>query len=180
MSTDAPWKSPDVVRDAVLSECKTYRYRLTRRWDAGPLLWWCLINPSRANDVLDDPTADKCCGYAHREGYAGIGIVNLFAYISTDPKRLTDPTIDPVGPRNDTHLLGVGLHVAQRGDGLVVGWGTNVPRGSHRGAYVVGMFRTLNLPLLALRVCKGGEPWHPLYLSKKLTPQPYAAEVYRR
>lgn len=42
--------------------------------------------------------------YAKKWGYDGIKVVNLFAYISTDPKGLRDQ-VDAVGPENDKYVL---------------------------------------------------------------------------
>ncbi len=33
-----------VARAAVLSDCGTYRYVLTRRWSGGPLLGWVMTS----------------------------------------------------------------------------------------------------------------------------------------
>ena len=79
--TDTLATAPDVEmwRNAVFSGCGTYRYTLERRWSAGPLLLWVLLNPSTANAQVDDPTNRRGIGFSIKWGYAGCVFVNLFA-----------------------------------------------------------------------------------------------------
>lgn len=88
---------PAPGRAAVLSPCGRYRYELTRRWAPGPLVGWVMLNPSRADAHTDDPTVRRCVGFAHRWGYGGLIIRNLYALRATDPAALADH-LDPVGP----------------------------------------------------------------------------------
>ena len=74
---------------AHFSPCERYRYRLWRCWDASK---WKLaiigLNPSTATHEEDDPTIRRCIGFAKRDGYGGLLMLNLFALRSTDPKGL--------------------------------------------------------------------------------------------
>jgi hypothetical protein len=95
-----------------------YRYRLTRVWDpALQMITFVLLNPSTADAVQLDPTLRRCVGFAKREGYGGIVILNLCAFRTKDPKVMMAAT-DPVGPDNDRVLADVTGTV-------VAGWGTN-------------------------------------------------------
>jgi len=128
-----------------------YRYSLTRVWDAClPVVTFVLLNPSTADAVQLDPTMRRCIGFAKREGYGGMVIVNLYAFRATDPKvMLAAP--DPVGPENDRILAAVSGPV-------IAGWGANAR--SARVAQVVELLP----PLHALAVTKAGHPRHPLYV----------------
>ena len=128
-----------------------YRYTLTRVWDSAlPMITFVLLNPSTADEVELDPTLRRCVGFAKREGYGGMMIVNLYAFRTKDPKVML-AAIDPVGPENDRVLANVTGTV-------VAGWGTNADPA--RVAQVLALLPQLH----ALGVTKGGHPRHPLYV----------------
>ena len=128
-----------------------YRYTLTRVWDSAlPMITFVLLNPSTADAVQLDPTLRRCVGFAKREGYGGMLILNLYAFRTKDPKVMLAAT-DPVGPDNDCVLSGVTGTV-------VAGWGTKADPARVTRALAL-------LPRLhALGVTKEGHPGHPLYL----------------
>jgi len=85
---------------ARFSEDRKYRYALWRSWDEEK--GHCMfigLNPSTADETLDDPTVRRCIGFAKRWDYGGIYMLNIFALRSTDPKVLKDH-LDPIGPNN--------------------------------------------------------------------------------
>ena len=147
--------------DAVISECGQYRYFLQRpseiaNPDTGPAVF-LMLNPSTADATVDDPTIRRCRSFAKRWGCAGIIVVNLFAYRSTDPKGLRS-AIDPIGPENDEHLMNVAL----RGD-IVCAWGGNAPE--NRVKEVVALLKKFKrCRLLCLGTTTTGAPRHPLYV----------------
>lgn len=129
-----------------------YRYTLTRVWDATlPIITFVLLNPSTADAEQLDPTLRRCVGFARREKYGGMLILNLYAFRTKDPKLMLSAP-DPVGPENDRVL-------ANATGTVVAGWGTNAapPR--------VALALELLPPLHALGVTRDGHPAHPLYLS---------------
>jgi hypothetical protein len=78
-----------MIKDAVLSECRTYRYALWRIWDQTvPYAMFIGLNPSTADESNDDPTLTRCMGFAKSWGYGGVCMANLFALRSTDPTAL--------------------------------------------------------------------------------------------
>jgi len=156
---------PVAERSAVLSDCGTYRYLLTRRWSEGPLLGWVMLNPSRADALVDDPTIRRCVGFARRWGFAGIVVRNLYALRATDPRELLHHP-DPVGPDNHTHLD------AAAGDALTVcAWGA---RGGTRGGDVAAQLDERGAHLVCLGLTLGAQPRHPLRLAAALDPVAYA------
>lgn len=91
-------------RDAVISACGRYRYRLTRAWGPGGGVAWIMLNPSIADASRDDPTLKECVRRSLSWGAGWLIVVNLFGLISSDPRLLlTDP--DPVGPENDAYVI---------------------------------------------------------------------------
>ena len=89
---------------AEFSPDRVYRYSLWRFWSKnGGYAAFISLNPSTADEHEDDPTIRRCIRYAKDWGYSGLIMLNLFAYRSTNPKRLY--TIDdPIGPDNNFHL----------------------------------------------------------------------------
>ena len=66
-------------KDAILSDCKKYRYSLSRTWDESkPLIGFIGLNPSTADDVIDDPTITRCINFAKSWGGGGLYMGNLF------------------------------------------------------------------------------------------------------
>lgn len=155
---------------ALFSHDRRYRYRLWRRWDrTRPLIAFCMLNPSTADERTDDPTIRRCVGFARDWGYGGVEVVNLFALRATDPRELRRAR-DPIGAGNDGHLVAA----AARSAAVVIAWGAH-------GALLARDRRTLAMlsrraRLLALGWTKSGAPRHPLYLRRDARPTAVAAD----
>lgn len=142
---------------AILSVDGRYRYTLTREWDDSlSKLVFVMLNPSTADAELDDPTIRRCIGFAKREGFGGLRVVNLYAYRATDPRELKR-CIDPVGPDNDMYLTMVFADAPV----VVAAWGVNAD--SYRVRQVRKMLG--DTPILCLGATKAGHPQHPLYIA---------------
>jgi len=154
-------------RDAVVSDCGVYRYRLTRTWGTGGVPVFIMLNPSTADGAEDDATIRRCRRFARDWGYSGIVVVNLFAYRATDPSVMMGAT-DPVGPDNQDHVV----TAAQRATGPVVcAWGV---LGSFRrqDRTVLSWLEVAGVTPMVLALSRDGHPSHPLYLSAELRPRP--------
>jgi hypothetical protein len=140
---------------------------LSRRWDRMlPVLVFVMLNPSTADASVDDPTIRKCVGFAKRNGYGGILVVNLFAYRATEPRDLwrAAQEIDIVGPKNDEWIL-----EATYGRPTVLAWGAQA-RGWKRPDEVTAMLQVMDRSLFVLGRTIDGIPRHPLML-------PYTSEL---
>ena len=153
---------------AIFSPCRTWRYRLERRWGEGPLVAFILLNPSTADETMDDPTIRRCIGYAKTWGYGGLVVGNIFALRSTDPKVLQSAD-DPVGPENDEHLLAI----AESASVVICGWGAH-GKIAGRGHEVMKLLQAHRPKYL--KMTKLGAPQHPLYLKGDLTPRDWEKE----
>jgi hypothetical protein len=134
-----------------------YRYTLWRIWQAdGPQLAFVGLNPSTADETVDDPTIRRCIDFAKQWGYGSLCMLNLFAFRATDPK-VMKLTIDPVGPENDKYLL----QTAEKCRMTVAAWGIH-------GVYRQRAKKVIKLlpPLWCLGVTDDGHPRHPLYMRK--------------
>lgn len=175
-----------VHRDAVLSDCGTYRYELARIWNPSvrPVLF-IGMNPSTADAENDDNTIRRCVRFARDWGYGGLLMGNLFAYRATDPKALpgidATPVVSAVGEMgsgfddwghrwsenvNDTHLRAM----SGRAGLTVAAWGAiKMPYGwEGRVEHVRSKLGQMH----ALAFTKGGHPRHPLYVKASVCPVP--------
>jgi hypothetical protein len=143
-----------------------YRYLLGRRWASGPLVLWVLANPSTADAFADDPTLRRCIGFSAAHGYAGLVVVNLWAWRATHPRELRH-VADPDGPENDARVAEA---VAASAGPVVLGWGR---QGEHsRTRTVLGLL--VGRPLRCLGVTSAGQPRHPLYVPSATLLRPWA------
>jgi hypothetical protein len=118
------FQRPDGIRrSAVISECRRYRYDLTRSWAHGAgRVAFVGLNPSTADRSKDDATLRKCVGFAKRWGFSALHMLNMFAWRDRHPRGLLD-AIDPVGPDNDATIV----EIASRCDRVVLAWGSAIP-----------------------------------------------------
>ena len=158
---------------ADFSDCGCYRYRLWRAWDANlPVLGMCLMNPSLANDIADDPTIDRQVRRAQMLGYGALEVVNVFALVEQDSTKLAGRVAhgaDIVGPLNDGWILRVALQCGA----LICGWGVPGHHLLNRGPLVLGMLSRHNILPYALGINADGSPKHPLYVRYNAVPIPF-------
>lgn len=151
---------------AVISSCKTYRYLLWRIWDADkPMLTYLMLNPTTADDRLNDPTMLRCMRRAEMLGYGGMWVVNLFAVRAIGTERLYHHA-DPVGPQNDVALLGA----CMQADTVMCGWGLH-GRVLNRGVDIAILLRDKNIATQCFGINENGQPVHPYYLPYDIPPR---------
>jgi len=151
--------------DAVLSDCRTYRYALWRTWDENkPYAMFVGLNPSTADETEDDPTIRRCIEFARSWGYGGLCMTNLFAFRATAPDDMKKAD-DPVGYDNDRWLIELASDA-----GVVVGaWGND---GGFKGRaeHVIALIPDMSY----LKLNITGHPAHPLYLKGNLKPRKFS------
>jgi len=162
----------DAPSTAIYSDCERYRYALTRTWDLdGKRVLFIMLNPSKATEVQNDPTVERCERRARALGYGAFQVTNIFAWRETDP-HLMRKVPDPIGPANDQIILD-GVTWA---DLVIAAWGTH---GAHldRNTAVTRILRKSGQPLHTLGLTKHGHPKHPLYISYTQQPIPWDART---
>ena len=148
-----------INKTANFSSCRKYRYSLSRIWDKQKkFVLFIGLNPSTADEEVDDPTIRRCSGYAQKWGYGGFIMVNLFAYRTTLPSNLKKVKY-PVGRDNDKYIV----KLSKKADITVAAWGNNGIL-YRRDKQVLSLVSNL----MCLKVNKSGQPAHPLYLKKDL------------
>lgn len=142
----------------------TYRLVLWRVWTPGAnprLLSLTMLNPSKADHSLNDPTMKSCIRLAKLLGFDGIIITNLFAYRATKPSDLKAAD-RIIGPGNNLWIEAA----AWICDVVAAGWGAN---GKLRGRdrEVVDILRR-DKDVMSFRLLQDGAPEHPLYIPSEV------------
>lgn len=162
-----PNSNPDSVWGAEFSEDRKYRYALWRTWghsNKGKVMFIGL-NPSTANEELNDATIRRCIGFAKSWGYGGMYMLNLYSYVSKDPKKLV---LDEQIEKNNEKLL----EYSQKSDIVILAWGC-FKNHTKRMEEVEKMF-----PLAyCISKSKDGFPNHPLFLKSDLKPVRYGEKT---
>ncbi|AXQ68351.1 hypothetical protein HOT99_gp266 [Caulobacter phage CcrBL10] len=154
----------DVIKAAILSQCETFRYMLMRVWDPSkPLLIFMMLNPSTATARLDDNTIRRCMGFARRDDYGGIIVVNLFAFRSKSPA-IMKAAPDPIGPLNARFLQHAFEYAVTAKADVIAGWGVHGEfKDQDYGA--VQQAEITGVEVKCLGKSKDGHPRHPLYIA---------------
>lgn len=152
-------------KGAVFSPDSIYRYQLLRSWDIDkPKILFIMLNPSTADEFVEDPTIRRIVNYAKDWGYGSVYVGNLYAFRSTDPKGLNSVE-DPIGPENITNIqVLIGLV-----DKVVYAWGNERKEPEWLKKIVTNPY--------CIDISKKGIPKHPLYLKKCLKSQLYIRHV---
>lgn len=144
---------------ARFSEDFQYRYLLTREFDGSSTCIFVMLNPSTADAEQDDPTIKRCVGFAQREGFGRLEIVNLYGFMATEPKTLFT-AVDPVGSDNDVELV----RALSRADVVIVAWGNHGAFSKARTDAVLALITDSGKPVMCFGLTTKGQPKHPLYL----------------
>jgi hypothetical protein len=155
--------------NAILSDCDTYRYVLTRMWGPGERLVWVMLNPSTADAYKDDQTIRRVRGFTMREGFDGFDVVNVWAYRATSPKDL-HRNRSAYEPENIEWVK-----KTVRGKHVVVAWGNNISRGPAYQHIKMALWHAKSARCLG--TTKSGEPRHPLMLRADTPLEPWAGWI---
>jgi hypothetical protein len=112
-----------VHRTALFSRDRRFRYRLGRPWGQGAAVCFVLLNPSTADETREDATVRRCIGFARGLGYGALEVVNLYAYVATDPAEVRRAGY-PVGHDNDRYIEAA----VRASEHVVLAWGVHAAR----------------------------------------------------
>lgn len=166
------------TRSAVISECGTYRYLLTREWGEqtpqSRSALFIMLNPSTADGSVDDPTIRRCVEFAKEWGHSRMDVVNLFAYRATDPAVLDTYDGGIIGPENGDFIMDA-IDASQT---IIVAWGvTKSERVKQRAGTVCHMLARMGRDAQCLGTTKEGYPRHPLYVKGDTLLEPFKVPV---
>lgn len=150
---------------AEFSDDRTHRYWLWRRWwmqcEPRQMAMFIGLNPSTADENVDDPTVRRCIDFAKQWGFGGMIMTNIFSIRSTDPQGIRQAGAARL--ENEQSLV----RLAAKAGRVVCCWGTH---GAYQGQGARIRELLADVPLYHLGLSKAGHPKHPLYL--KATTQP--------
>lgn len=157
---------------ANISNCKNYRYSLSRRWEKqGRELGVIMLNPSMADAEYDDPTVRRLYGLARANNFGAFTVMNLFAYRATDPAGLKTYGFKQArGGRNMMFL-----DVMRESEMLVAfAWGAVTGKPLEVAKEVIDFMVSKDRPFVyCFGTTAAGHPRHPLYLPAKTTLRQY-------
>ena len=124
-----------------------------------------MLNPSTADEVVNDPTIRRCMAFASTWGYGSLEVCNLFGWRTKNPSALGNVD-DPVGSDNDRHIM----HAANRADRIVAAWGNHGQRSGRSGEVRLLLSGSM---VFCLGLTSLGAPKHPLYVPSAQKPVQY-------
>lgn len=161
-----------VRKQASLSSCGRYRYQLRRTWDEKLRPYVIgMLNPSTADDEVDDPTIRVCMTRARKLNCGSLIVWNLGALRATDPK-LWMRSNCPIGARNDWWIKYTLQECSERNGIAVVAWG-NHGTFRERGKVALRALYEAEVQPMCLGVTNNGQPRHPLYVSSNTELRPF-------
>jgi hypothetical protein len=150
-----------------------YRYLLWRTWDASlPHALWILLNPSMADERIDDPTLRRCTAFSASWRFGELEIVNLFALRTPYPRDLYQAA-DPVGAANDRSIIAA----ARRATCIILAWGAHGGYRQRDQAVLVLLAAHTALGPCCLGVTRSNSPRHPLYIARNKQPFPFVSSM---
>ena len=150
-----------IKKDAIFDKTRNHRYLLIRQWEKGTkFVNFILLNPSTADEKLDDPTIRACITFAKNWGFDGIYITNLFSYRTKSPKELKKAN-EPIGVKCDNYIK----EFAIKSNLIVCAWG-NHGTYLNRNKEIIKLLKKIDL--YCLGITKKGEPKHPLYIKRTI------------
>jgi hypothetical protein len=164
-----------LVAAAVFDVARIYRHVLVRRWGAGPVGVFAMLNPSKGDAAINDQTIRRCIAFAKAAGCGALVIVNLFALRATKPKQLRGE-VPPVGPHNEAVLAAAfALAAAAAPAGpVIVAWGAQPKKLLQgRDVAVMKMLTRAGLRPSCLGTTAKGCPRHPSRLGNDARLVPY-------
>jgi len=157
------------IGEAVFSADAQYRYSLFRQWnqtDSPRLIMFICMNPSSANENEDDPTVVRVQRRAKALGYDGCYVMNLWAYRATDPPEMTAHYGGRLHVVDQPNVDAIRAAIP-RCEAVVCAWGSD---GGTLGNEMKKLLQEWGVKPKVLKLCKNGQPWHPLYLKYSLAP----------
>lgn len=157
---------------AIFSEDRRYRYVLWRHlgFQGAGVVVFLMLNPSTADEHRDDSTIRRCMGYGRAWGYEWLQVLNLSPLRARDPAVMLAAGSEPaeVEKENLEHIR----DAVGDADLVLAAWGNHGAAGG-RAERVMTLLREMDRDIHCLAVTVEGQPYHPLYVSKRAKPKLY-------
>jgi len=152
-------QKPIMEREAIISPCGQFRPELRRVWDdTKPLLPVCMLNPSRADHEIDDPTILALIWFATLWGYGGLLIVNLFDFRASKPAEMFAAP-SRLSLEGEQRALAALVYASDHGGRMLAAWGNH---GHDYAHWYVEHARARGVELICLGTTQSGAPKHPM------------------
>lgn len=160
---------------AILSDCRRFRFVLHRKTKC-PLRWikpmvFVMINPSTADETINDRTIEKCIKIAENNGHTDIYVVNLFPLRTKDVKEvdhyMANTAASEYRPIDEQNFVHIDKVVNMLSATVICAWGKYDKIQSTWAQAMIFFRRYKDIELYCLGVNKDGSPKHPLFLSAK-------------
>ena len=145
-----------MIKSAILSKNRKHRYLLSRIWDLNnENILFIMLNPSSADEDIDDATTTKVISFSKKWGYGGLHICNLYTYRTSSPKKLFSVPKNKRGSnKNEIKKY------AKKCSKIVYAWG-------NKEKVPPWLNQMVPNPSF-IELSKEGVPKHPLYLKSNL------------
>jgi hypothetical protein len=173
-----------MIKSAQISPCKSYRWMLSRAWAGGHQLCWIMLNPSTADDTVDDPTICRVIHFTKLWGNDGFTVVNLYPFRSPHPsecRKWADRGPDWSVRDALMNNASVVAENAKKAHMIVAAWGTN----AWDSDWIEGIVEDIigdEEPwpaIYCLGMTKNGSPKHPLARGKHRVPDDQKPLLWR-
>ena len=145
-----------MIKSAILSKNRKHRYLLSRIWDLNnENILFIMLNPSSADEDIDDATTTKVISFSKKWGYGGLHNCNLYTYRTSRPKILFSVPINNRGS-NKSEIK----KYAKKCSKIVYAWG-------NKEKVPPWLNQMVSNPSF-IELSKEGVPKHPLYLKSNL------------
>ncbi|MDN8592776.1 DUF1643 domain-containing protein [Paenibacillus sp. 11B] len=141
----------------IFSKDKRHRYLLERVWNSEKKkATVIMINPSFADELKTDVSVCKLMNFLIDNDFGALRIVNLYAFISTDPSALSNNS-EAVGELNDQYIE---CSIADT-DLIIIGWGIEKSKYTKRKAYIRNLLKKTNVEIKGFIDNEGRIGRHP-------------------
>lgn len=157
-----------MLKSAAISPCGKYRWSLDRIWDQSkPRLVICMLNPSKADADINDPTILRLINFATLWGFGGILVINQYAYRSSSPAVLATLTeCEAEGSINYIAWNDALIYAKKTCGWVLAAWGNG---GVNQGRFNFWVEHH-EIEMRCLGVTQNGSPKHPLARGKHRIP----------
>jgi hypothetical protein len=162
-----------IEQKTILSDDRRYRYTLWRDWadelfrnrTKEGFVQFIGLNPSTADETINDPTIRRCVRFAKDWGYLALCMTNVYAFRATSPTKLKAEQF----PHGDDNFKYVG-EVAKEAAIVVAAWGTHAAFIKEIPPLIISSVLEHGKPIYHLGLNSDGSPKHPLYLPHQTQP----------
>jgi hypothetical protein len=164
-----------IERKTIFSEDRKYRYTLWRQWSDDlfknrtkeGFIQFIGLNPSTADEILDDPTIRRCMRFAKDWGYMAMCMTNVYAFRASKPEDLKAKQWPCGNDANFVHIFDVAKEAAL----IIAAWGTHASFIKVMPELIIETVQSAGKQLHHLGLNSDGSPKHPLYLKASTKPQ---------